>query len=63
MTGDILAFIGFLIYLEIIELTFGNFDYYLRKNILKREEEEQKSLTHSEILTKSEEGNQVENTQ
>jgi len=42
MSSDILAFIGFLIYIEIIELKFGNLDYYLRKNILKRIDEQEK---------------------
>ena len=42
MTGDILAFIGFLIYLEIIELKFSGFDYNLRKNIEIRKKKEEK---------------------
>ena len=34
--GDILSIIGFLVYLEIIELNFCNLDYNLRRNIMKR---------------------------
>jgi len=34
--GDILSIIGFLVYLEIIELNFCGLDYNLRKNIMKR---------------------------
>ena len=36
--GDIFAIIGFLIYNEILELSFCNLDYNLRKNIIKRGE-------------------------
>ena len=41
--GDIGAFIGFLIYLEFIELNFCKLNYYLRKNIIKRSEHESKN--------------------
>jgi len=34
--GDILSIIGFLVYLEIIELNFCGLEYNLRKNIMKR---------------------------
>ena len=34
--GDILSIIGFLVYLEIIELNFGNLDYNLRRTIMER---------------------------
>ena len=34
--GDILSIIGFLIYLEIIELNFCGLDYNLRRSIMKR---------------------------
>jgi hypothetical protein len=36
LIGYILAFIGFLVYLEMIELNFCGFNYYLRRNIIKR---------------------------
>jgi len=36
LIGDLLSFIGFLIYLEIIELNFCNLNYNLRRNIMKR---------------------------
>ena len=36
ISGDILSFLGFLVYLEIIELNFCNLNYNLRKNIMKR---------------------------
>ena len=34
--GNVLSFFGFLIYLEMIELNFCGFNYNLRKNIIKR---------------------------
>jgi hypothetical protein len=34
--GDLMSIIGFLVYLEIIELKFGNYDYNLKVNIIKR---------------------------
>ena len=34
--GDILSIISFLIYLEIIELNFCGFNYYLKRNIISR---------------------------
>ena len=40
LISDINAIIGYLIYLEIIELNFGQFNYNLRKSILLREREE-----------------------
>ena len=36
ITSDIIAFFGFLIYLEIIELNFCKLNYNLRKNIMTR---------------------------
>ena len=36
VSGDITSFIGFLVYLEIIELNFCNLNYNLRRNIIKR---------------------------
>ena len=36
ISGDILSIIGFLIYLEIIELNFCNLDFNLRKSIINR---------------------------
>ena len=36
--SDITAFIGFLIYLEIIELNFCNMNKNIRQNIIKRSE-------------------------
>ena len=38
IVSDIIAFFGFLIYLEIIELNFCKLNYNLRKNIINREE-------------------------
>ena len=40
ISGDIFSIIGFLIYLEIIELHFCNLDFDLKKNIMKRSENE-----------------------
>jgi hypothetical protein len=36
ISGDIISLIGFLIYLEIIELNFNEYNYNLRKNIIQR---------------------------
>ena len=36
LAGDLFSIIGFLMYLEIIELKFGNYDYNLKVNIIKR---------------------------
>ena len=36
LSGDLFSIIGFLMYLEIIELKFGNYDYNLKVNIIKR---------------------------
>lgn len=36
ISGDIVSFFAFLIYLEIIELNFCNFDYNIKKNITRR---------------------------
>ena len=44
-SGDIFSIIGFLIYLEIIELHFCNLDYNLTNNIINRGNEEIKELT------------------
>ena len=41
----IISIISCLIYLEIIELNFCNFDYNLKKNIIKREKEEKNILS------------------
>ena len=40
ISGDIFSIIGFLIYLEIIELHFCNLDFNLKKNIIKRSKNE-----------------------
>lgn len=40
ISGDTFSIIGFLIYLEIIELHFCNLDFDLKKNIMKRSENE-----------------------
>ena len=36
LSGDLFSIIGFLMYLEIIELKFSNYDYNLKVNIIKR---------------------------
>ena len=40
VSGDICSFIGFLIYLEIIELKIFKLNYNTRKNIIKRRQED-----------------------
>ena len=42
--GDFFSIIGFLIYLEIIELHFCNLDYNLKNNIIKRSNTEIQEL-------------------
>ena len=61
IAGDILAFIGFLIYLEIIELKFAGFDYNLRINIEERLKKEQMENYNLEIILKTEEESMEEN--
>ena len=41
-SGDIASIIGFLIYLEMIELNFWGFNYNLKKNIINRGENDYK---------------------
>ena len=41
ITGDIFSIIGLLIYLEIIELSFCDFDYYIKRTISSRAMNEQ----------------------
>ena len=43
-SGDIVSIIGFLIYLEILELNFCNLNYNLKKNIIKRGENETEDI-------------------
>ena len=68
LLGDLMSIIGFLVYLEIIELKFGNYDYNLKVNIIKRgivdsfgqnksiinEEEEEKESENDENGNESE---------
>ena len=62
--GDILAFIGFLIYLEIIELRFGGLDYYLRINIITRHQSEVvESSNKLKEIKKEKKGNKLNNNQ
>ena len=44
ITGDTFSILGFLIYLEIIELHFFNLDFNLRKNIIIRSESEMEDI-------------------
>ena len=46
--GDIISILGFLIFLEIIELNFCKLNYNLRKNIISRSEEDYKISLESE---------------
>jgi len=46
LIGYFFAFFGFLVYLEIIELNFCGFNYYLRRNIIKRSIEYIKSRNY-----------------
>ena len=50
-SGDIASIIGFLIYLEMIELNFWGFNYNLKKNIINRGESDYKiSLNQNDTL-------------
>ena len=40
ISGDFFSIFGFLIYLEMIELNFGKYNYNTKKNIIKRSFEE-----------------------
>ena len=56
MSGDVVCFIGFLIYLEIIELNIYGLNYNLRKNIIKRGKENDLFIfDFTEILTEDDE--------
>ena len=46
--GDIISILGFLIFLEIIELNFCKLNYNIRKNIISRSEEDYKISLESE---------------
>ena len=49
--GDIASIIGFLIYLEMIELNFWGFNYNLKKNIINRGEDDYRiSLNQNDTL-------------
>ena len=53
ITSDIIAFIGFLIYLEIIELNFYGFNDNLTKNIISRSGIESKKIFENETSSSS----------
>ena len=48
MVSDVVAFLGFLIYLEIIELNFCRLNFNIRKNIIKRGNKSANLLNESE---------------
>ena len=50
INADIFSFIVFLIYLEIIELNFCNFNYNLRKKIISRSQDDFKKADSNELL-------------
>ena len=60
--GDIVCLIGFLIYLEIIELNCFNLNYNLRKNIILRGRENYPTLELNSIMTPSDEDNNSQDT-
>ena len=53
ISGDIVCIIGFLIYLEIIEIIFFNLDFNLSKYIIQRGIKTESSIELSEVLTES----------
>jgi len=58
IVSDIVAFIGFLIYLEIIELNFCKFNYNIRKNIIFRGSNANNFLTDSSAKESSSSNNE-----
>lgn len=50
ISGDIISILGFLIYLEIIELNFNGYNYDLRKNIIERSSNES-GKTPNDLIT------------
>ena len=50
LASDILSLIGYLIYIEIIEINAGGFNYNLRKNIMKRAKREVSKFESENIL-------------
>ena len=61
MTGDFLSFFGFLIYLEMIELKFGNLHYNTKKYIIKRSFDESYGIEqNAPILNNNNEEEEVE---
>ena len=67
MFGDVFSFLGFLVYLEIIELNFCNLNFNIRKNIIKRGIDESLTFTDNNIgnftdsFSEDSEKNKVEN--
>ena len=53
ISGDVLSFIGFLIYFEIIKLKLCKLNYDLRENIIERGEDEVIEVYDSDGLTDS----------
>ena len=62
IAGDIVCFIGLLVYLEIIELNCFNLNYNLRKNIILRGRENDPTLELNSIMTRSDEDNNSQDT-
>ena len=62
IAGDIVCFIGLLVYLEIIELNCFNLNYNLRKNIILRGRENYPTLELNSIMTPSDEDNNSQDT-
>ena len=58
--GDLFTIIGFLIYLEIIELKFWNYDYNIKVNITRRSLIETKEISEPEKSVINDEENQDE---
>jgi hypothetical protein len=58
--GDLFTIIGFLIYLEIIELKFWNYDYNIKANITRRSLIESKEISEPEKSVINDEENQDE---
>ena len=58
LSGDIFSIIGFLIYLEIIELNFCNYDYNIKTNITRRSLLESNEISEPEKSMNNSEENQ-----
>lgn len=61
ISGDVISFLGFLIYLEIIELNFNGYNFNLRKNIMERSSNDSDENERDLITINEQDENDEEN--